>query len=69
LTWRQANHTLTLPETRAIKFNVDGLPPVPSAEVEQSCGEILELVRRFCGGQARQELLTEAHPRMRLTAS
>ena len=27
-TWRQANHTLTLPETQAIEFNVDGLPPV-----------------------------------------
>jgi DNA/RNA-binding domain of Phe-tRNA-synthetase-like protein len=33
-TWRQANHTLTLPETKAIEFNLDGLPPVPRAELQ-----------------------------------
>lgn len=26
--WRQAIHTMTLPTTTAIEFNVDGLPPV-----------------------------------------
>ena len=44
-TWRQAEHTLTLPETTAVEFNVDGLPPVTldevagaSAEAENSSG-------------------------------
>jgi DNA/RNA-binding domain of Phe-tRNA-synthetase-like protein len=67
-TWRQATHTLILPETHAIEFNVDGLPPVSPAEVVQACGELLELVQRFCGGTARQEILTQEHPRMLLTA-
>ncbi len=65
--WREANHTLTLPETTAIEFNVDGLPPVAPAEVEQACAELQELVRRFCGGQLRRELLTQIHPRIPLT--
>ena len=63
-TWRQANRTLTQLETRAIEFNVDGLPPVPPEEVEQACGEIIELVRRFSGGETRWEILSESHPRM-----
>lgn len=33
-TWRQANHTLTLPTSTAVEINVDGLPPVPRPEVE-----------------------------------
>jgi DNA/RNA-binding domain of Phe-tRNA-synthetase-like protein len=67
-TWRQANHTLTHLETQAIEFNVDGLPPVPSIEIEQACGEIIELVERFCGGRMRVELLAEGNPRIKLTA-
>lgn len=66
-TWRQATHTLTFPETTAIEFNVDGLPPVAPSEVEQACAEIQELVQRFCGGRLRRDLLTPLRPRMALT--
>lgn len=65
-TWRQANHTLTLPETRAIEFNLDGLPPVPSEEIEQACEEIIALVKQFCGGRLRYELLSRTNPLMKL---
>lgn len=66
-TWRQANHTLTRLETRAIEFNVDGLPPVSPPEIEEACGEIVELVGRFCGGRTRWALLSEETPRITLT--
>ena len=52
-TWRQGNHTLTLPETTAIEFNVDGLPPITRAEVED---------RRGRGGRADQALLRRHQP-------
>jgi len=65
-TWRQAQHTLTLPETRAVEFNIDGLPPVASAEVEQAGAEIMQLVQRFCGGHARFALLAQDHPAISL---
>ena len=48
--WRQGNHTLTLPESAVVEFNVDGLPPVASDEVQALCREVVELVTRFCGG-------------------
>lgn len=67
-TWRQANHTLTRLETRAIVFNVDGLPPVSPAEVEEACRGITELVGRFCGGRMRQGLLCEETPRIMFSA-
>ena len=65
-TWRQAQHTLTLPQTRAVEFNIDGLPPVAPAEVEQAGAEIIELVQRFCGGRARFVLLAQDHPSVSL---
>lgn len=65
-TWRQANHTLTLPETRSIEFNVDGLPPVTPADIEMACAEVAELVQRFCGGRSRVDFLTAATPRVSL---
>lgn len=66
-TWRQANHTLTLPTTKDIEFNVDGLPPIPAGEVEEICLQVVDLVRRFCGGRARYEMLTRENPSIRLT--
>ena len=65
-TWRQGNHTLTLPETRAIEFNVDGLPPVSPAEIEAACAEVAELIQRFCGGTNRTDYLTADSPRISL---
>jgi DNA/RNA-binding domain of Phe-tRNA-synthetase-like protein len=65
-TWRQANHTLTLLETEAIEFNVDGLLPVTPQEVEQICAEITSMIGQFCGGEMRSELLSQEHPRMKL---
>jgi DNA/RNA-binding domain of Phe-tRNA-synthetase-like protein len=65
-TWRQANHTLTLPETRALEINVDGLPPIGPVEIEQACSELVERVGQFCGGQARFEILSIQHPGIRL---
>ena len=65
-TWRQAQHTLTLAGTRAVEFNIDGLPPVPPSEVEQAGAEIMELVQRFCGGRARFALLDQAQPAVSL---
>lgn len=66
-TWRQANHTLTLPETRAVEFNIDGLPPVGPAEIEAACAELAELIGRFCGGASRIDYLAAASPRISLS--
>jgi len=65
--WRQANHTLTLPTTTAIEFNVDGLPPVPESEVRNICQETIDMVSRFCGGRTRFEILSRENPRIKLT--
>ena len=65
-TWRQGNHTLTLPETTAIEFNVDGLPPITRDEVEAASAEVAELIRRFCGGTSRIDYLTAETPRISL---
>ena len=62
--WRQANHTLTLPATSSIEFNVDGLPPVQVEEVEMICRELSELIDRFCGGQIKYDILSQQNPQM-----
>ena len=64
--WRQANHTMTLPTTTALEFNVDGLPPVRKSEVEGVCRELMDLVRQFCGGQLHYEILMRQNPRIAL---
>ena len=63
-TWRQGQHTLAGPSTRAVEFNVDGLPPVSPPEVEAICQELAGLIERFCGGTTRLDLLTPHEPRI-----
>jgi DNA/RNA-binding domain of Phe-tRNA-synthetase-like protein len=65
--WRQANHTITLPTTTAIEFNVDGLPPVPESEVRNICQKTIDMVSRFCGGRTRFEIISRENPRIKLT--
>lgn len=64
--WRQANHTLTLPTTTAIEFNIDGLPPITRQEVEAICRETAELIQRFCGGDARFGVITRQQTKIPL---
>jgi len=49
-TWRQAATTRTLPTSRSVFFNVDGLPLAGAGRVEEALEEIQALVSRFCGG-------------------
>jgi len=65
-TWRQAKHTLVVPETTAIEFNVDALPPVSDDEVERICIEVSELLQKYCGGETCQALLSRNNPTLAL---
>jgi DNA/RNA-binding domain of Phe-tRNA-synthetase-like protein len=64
--WRQANHTLTRPETAAIEINIDGLPPVTAMDVEAAGKDVINLVERFCGGSIRFAILSRQTPRLLL---
>jgi DNA/RNA-binding domain of Phe-tRNA-synthetase-like protein len=64
--WRQGIATLIQPGTTAVEVNVDGLPPVTGAEVDETCREVAALIERFCGGCTRWELLSTQHPSMSL---
>ena len=60
--WRQANHSLTLPETTAIEYNVDGLPPIGREEVEAISRELAGMITEHCGGTVRVGLLEASRP-------
>jgi DNA/RNA-binding domain of Phe-tRNA-synthetase-like protein len=66
-TWRQANHTITLPETRNIEFNIDRLPPVEIEEIHSIAVQVMALVEKYCGGKMRYEVLDSNHSQMQLT--
>ncbi|MCA1900561.1 MAG: hypothetical protein LDL50_07645 [Chloroflexi bacterium] len=66
-TWRQSKHTLILPETTAVEFNVDALPPVTDEEVKQICGDIAALVAKYCGGRISFGVLSRDNLVVQLT--
>ena len=55
--WRQANYTLTLPETKAIEINLDGLPPTDESVLNEIATETMGMIRQFCGGEMEYKLL------------
>jgi DNA/RNA-binding domain of Phe-tRNA-synthetase-like protein len=62
--WRQANHSLTLTGPTAIEFNLDALPPSGEADLQAAAKDIMNLVRRFCGGSCRFEILSRQTPQL-----
>jgi DNA/RNA-binding domain of Phe-tRNA-synthetase-like protein len=65
--WRQANHTLTLPETTAVEINIDCLPPVKEADLETAAKDVMDLVERFAPGLMRFEILSRGKPMLKLS--
>jgi DNA/RNA-binding domain of Phe-tRNA-synthetase-like protein len=63
-TWRQSVTTRTLPESRCVLFNADGLPPAGEGDVASALGRIGKLVQEFCGGTlVHRAILSAAAPR------
>jgi DNA/RNA-binding domain of Phe-tRNA-synthetase-like protein len=60
--WRQAEHTLLLPSTRAVEFNIDALPPVDINEVKQIGGQLSEMILYYCGGKVSFKILNASQP-------
>lgn len=56
-TWRQAAGTQTLPDSREVFFNVDGLPPCTREELEAAMRDVAALVAQHCGGTLHSGVL------------
>ncbi|NUR03773.1 MAG: hypothetical protein HOY79_46865 [Streptomyces sp.] len=67
--WRQANHTLVTDSTRIAVVNVDALSAVSDADLEAAMAQVIDLLRRFCGGTARSTVLTVADPSVSIDLS
>lgn len=65
-TWRQARHTLVVPESHWVEINVDGLPPVTQEKVEDICRQLAGLVQQYCGGQVDWKMISAANPTIQL---
>ncbi len=65
-TWRQANYTLTLPETRSLEINIDRLPPVELEEVHAIANQVMGLVEEYCGGKLRYDILNADNRQIKL---
>jgi DNA/RNA-binding domain of Phe-tRNA-synthetase-like protein len=62
-TWRQSVNTRTLPDSRRVFFNVDGLAPSSEQDVRAALSAVESLVREFCGGDLiHTGILTAASP-------
>ncbi len=61
-TWRQAANTQTLPDTKGVFFNIDGLPPTHRDTVQAATAEVAALVQAHCGGEVLAVLLDARNP-------
>ncbi len=64
--WRQAEHTLVLPSTTAVEYNIDLLPPIPEGLEESIFQTLVDLLQEYCGGQIRTSMLEPLHPEIPL---
>jgi DNA/RNA-binding domain of Phe-tRNA-synthetase-like protein len=68
-TWRQAQHSLTLPETTAVEFNIDGLAPATREQIQAAAEDLRQLLGTYCppsGMDLRFQILDEKKPEMEM---
>jgi len=61
-TWRQSALTLTLPETRAVFFNLDALEVIPDETLARAAHDVEQLVYEYCGGRSEGAVLSAGSP-------
>jgi len=61
-TWRQANHTLVQPDTSAIEYNLDALPPVNRETISAAAHDLQKMIEQYCGGTTRFVILGRQNP-------
>lgn len=60
--WKEADRTKLTPETRRAVLVIEALPPADEASLTAALEELAELIQRFCGGQAKSQLLGPLNP-------
>jgi len=62
-TWRNADFSKIAPGTRAVAINIDMMtPPFTEADLESGLADLSEMLRRFCGGEVRTQVLQLSTP-------
>ena len=64
--WKEADRTKITPATRSAVAVVEGLPPIPRADVEAAVAEIAKGMRDRLGGTAETAVLDRARPEVAL---
>ncbi|MDP2660003.1 MAG: phenylalanine--tRNA ligase beta subunit-related protein [Dehalococcoidia bacterium] len=65
--WRQAQHTVVMPDSCVVEFNIDGLPPMTTKDdILSICNEVVSLLSLFCGGRSRVEVLASDNAEIEL---
>ena len=55
--WRESEKTKMTERTRDVLLVSEGLPPVTLEEMKTIAGELAHLVKNYCGGEIRQDVL------------
>jgi DNA/RNA-binding domain of Phe-tRNA-synthetase-like protein len=58
LNWREGDRTKITKDTKNAIIVIEGFSPIDAATLQSMTGALAELVRRFCGGDVRMEILT-----------
>ncbi len=65
-TWRQGAHSMVEHDTRTAIYNVDGLPPVSTATVQDICSELVTAIWDYCHCRGQCHLLNSCNLSIRL---
>lgn len=64
--WKEAERTKLTASTQSGFLVLEGLPPVGREHVERAVGELADLVRQYCGGSVKAEIVDSTRPEIPL---
>ncbi len=64
--WKEADRTKLTEKTANAFVVIEGLPPIDSDKIQEALTKLVELVKKYCGGEIQTAILDKSNPQMEL---
>jgi len=64
--WKEVDRTKLTEQTVNAFIVIEGLPPIDREKIQKAVTELVELIKKYCGGEIQTAILDKSNPQVKL---